>query len=100
MTTTDPTRANDDSTVPDGYRVPDGIDPVTCAYCGAPFADDELLALHRGLDHTDRITDAEREAFEDAYETEADEIRFFRLQALAVLVLLYFALLISYSVFA
>ncbi|WP_246983427.1 C2H2-type zinc finger protein [Halorientalis marina] len=86
--------------VPDGYVDPDGDDHVACEYCGAPFADEELLALHRGLDHEGRLTETEREAFESAYGDEAEDIRLFRLKALAVLVALYFFLLMTYSVFA
>ena len=106
MTTTDKRRGDDDRTadqapgVPDGYVDPDGDDHVTCGYCGAPFADEDLLALHHGLDHEDGLTESERETFEAVYEDESEDIRFFRLKAVAVLVALYFVLLMTYSVFA
>lgn len=106
MTTTDHRDTGDDRTadrtpgVPDGYVDPDGDDHVVCEYCGAPFADAEVLALHHGLDHENRLTAAERESFESAYDDESEDIRLFRLKALAVLVALYFFLLMTYSVFA
>jgi len=101
MTTTDPRRDADDRTaVPEGYVDPDDEDHVVCGYCGAPFADAEQLALHHGLEHDGRLTEAEREAFESAYADESEDIRLFRLKALAVLVALYFVLLMTYSVFA
>lgn len=71
--------------------------PFTCGYCGRPFAREAWLALHRGLDHEGEITAAEREAFEDAYEDEEADLRMFRLQALGVLVLVYFSFLIVYG---
>ena len=73
-------------------------DARECEYCGAVFADDELLALHRGHDHADRLTDDQQAAFEDAYEEEQGEIRRFRLKALGALVLLYFGFLMVYAV--
>jgi hypothetical protein len=85
---------------PREYDVPTDAEPVVCAHCGAPFADDELLALHRGIDHADALDGAEREAFEDAYEAESEDLRLFRLKALGALVVLYFGLLMMYSVFA
>lgn len=72
--------------------------PLTCAYCGRRFAEDDWLALHRGLEHSDAITPTERAAFEAAYEAEEAELRFFRLQALAALVVLYFGFLVVYAV--
>ncbi|MFB6083889.1 MAG: C2H2-type zinc finger protein [Halorientalis sp.] len=91
--------AGTDAEIPDAYDLPPDADPEVCGYCGAPFADDELLALHRGLDHADAIDAAERDAFEEVYEAEEERLRLFRLQALGALVLLYFGLLIAYSVF-
>lgn len=77
---------------------PDDDGPFPCAYCGRRFAREEWLTLHRGLDHGDAIDAAEREAFEAAYDAEEDDLRFFRLQALAALVALYFGFLIVYAV--
>jgi len=82
---------------PDGYDVPSEERPATCEYCGAPFSDAAYLALHRGIDHPGELTDEERAAFESAYEDENEEIRLFRLKALALLVVLYFGLLVTYA---
>ena len=73
-------------------------DAAVCEYCGAPFDDEELLALHWGHDHGDTIDDDQREAFRTAYEDEQAEIRRFRLKALGALVLLYFGFLMVYAV--
>lgn len=73
-------------------------DAHRCPHCGRPFASEQWRALHLGLAHDDRLDEAEREAFRDAYETEQADLRLFRLQALAVLVLLYFGFLIVYAV--
>lgn len=91
MTVTDDTDADD-------THVPPGATTHVCARCGRPFADEEYLALHRGLDHADDLSAAEREAFEAAHESEVADLRRFRLLALAVLVVLYFGFLMTYAV--
>lgn len=73
-------------------------DAAVCEHCGAPFADEDLLALHYGHEHRDAIGDDKREAFEAAYGAEQEEIRLFRLKALGALVLLYFGFLMVYAV--
>jgi hypothetical protein len=74
-------------------------EPIRCEYCDRRFAEDDLLALHRGLAHSRRLTDGEREAFEAAYAGEEEGLRLFRLKALLALMALYFLLLFAYSVF-
>jgi hypothetical protein len=69
-----------------------------CSYCGEPFPNERLRALHRGLDHYDELDETEREAFEDAYLEENEDLRSFRLRALAALVVLYFGFLMIYAV--
>ncbi len=76
----------------------DAPDAAVCEHCGAPFANEELLALHQGHEHADALTDDQRAAFEDAYAAEQAEIRQFRLKALGVLVLLYFVFLMVYAI--
>ncbi|WP_458187584.1 DUF7410 domain-containing protein [Haladaptatus sp. NG-WS-4] len=78
--------------------VPTDESPVTCAYCGQPFRRDEYLVLHRGLEHGDDLSEAEVAAFHEAYEDETEELRLFRLKALALLVFLYFGFLFTYSI--
>lgn len=97
-----PARSHDDperGATPE-YAVPPGAATADCEYCGAPHADEEVLALHRGLEHPEQLTPAQRDAFEAAYEREEDEIRRFRLIALGALVLLYFLLFMTYAVVA
>lgn len=77
----------------------DNAEAVQCGYCGQRFAGGDLLALHRGLSHPERVTEREREAFESAYAAEDEDLRLFRLKALLALMLLYFCLLFAYSVF-
>jgi hypothetical protein len=71
---------------------------ATCPHCGRPFRRERHLDLHLGLDHGDRVDDGARERFETAYIDEGEEIRRFRLKVLAVLVVLYFGFLFTYSV--
>lgn len=71
--------------------------PHACAYCGRPFTREEWLALHRGLAHADRLSDRERAAYERALESEEADLRMFRLQAIAVLIVIYFGFLIVYA---
>jgi len=79
------------------YSAPDDAPTFECAYCGRPFARDEWLALHRGLDHPSLVDDAEVEAFREAYADEQDDLGEFRLKALGALILVYFGLLLIYA---
>jgi hypothetical protein len=81
---------------PPGER--DGETPHECGYCGRPFATPQLLALHHGHAHAGDLTDAERAAFEEAYEAETAEIRRFQLKAAGAVILLYFGFLMLYAV--
>jgi hypothetical protein len=87
-----------DDADPDAFDVPPGADPVRCSHCGRPFTREAYLALHRGLAHDSALSPAEREAFEEARAAEAAALGKFRLQALGVLVLLYFGLVMTYAV--
>ncbi|WP_439025893.1 DUF7410 domain-containing protein [Haloarchaeobius sp. DT45] len=79
-------------------EVPPGDQPHRCPYCDRPFRKAEYRTLHVGLTHYDVMTDTERERFQDAYREESDELGLFRLRTFAVLVLLYFGMLMLYSV--
>lgn len=81
----------------DEYDVRPELPVYECARCGRPFAREEWLALHRGLDHPGELNEAEVEAFREAHADEEAALRRFRLQALGVLVLLYFGLLMVYA---
>ncbi|WP_211693325.1 C2H2-type zinc finger protein [Natronomonas halophila] len=77
---------------------PDAPDePATCEYCGERFVEDDLLALHRGQAHEGDLNEAEIEAYREARESERDEVRLFRLQALAALVAIYFGFIFVYA---
>nr|WP_135364698.1 C2H2-type zinc finger protein [Halosimplex halophilum] len=80
------------------YEVPPAETAAECEYCGRPFESEGLLALHHGRAHGSALTDDERAAYEDAYEAESGQLGRFRLKALAILVLLYFGLLMVYAV--
>jgi hypothetical protein len=82
----------------DDTHVPSGAPEHVCERCGQPFADEEYLALHRGLDHAADLSAAERDAFETARESEVADLKRFRLLALAALVALYFGFLLTYAV--
>ena len=72
-------------------------EPAVCAYCGDRFADERLLALHRGRSHREALTDDESEAYREARAEERDEVRLFRLKALAALLALYFGFIYVYA---
>ncbi|WP_101296707.1 DUF7410 domain-containing protein [Halegenticoccus soli] len=80
--------------------VPEGEQPHECPHCGRPFKRERYLVLHRGIDHYESLTEAEREAFFETYDAEAADIRRFRILALGALVLIYFGFLFAYAVFA
>jgi hypothetical protein len=77
---------------------PDAPDePAVCEYCGERFVDETLLALHRGLEHEGELSDAEAEAYRQARADERDDMRLFRLKALAGLVAIYFGFIFVYA---
>ena len=79
------------------YDIPADAPVYECAYCGRPFPEERLLALHRGIDHSKRIGDEERAAFKSAYEGEGGPLRRYRIAAVGVLVVLYFGLLMAFA---
>jgi hypothetical protein len=81
-------------------RVPPDATAHRCDRCGRPFTRDRFLALHRGLEHPEDLSTAERDAFEAAREAEESQLYRFRLLALAALVALYFGFLMLYAVVA
>ena len=70
----------------------------TCSHCDEAFPTERLRNLHRGLEHYDELNETEREAFDDAYIAETEDLRSFRLRALAALVGLYFVFLFAYAI--
>lgn len=72
-------------------------EPAVCEYCGDRFVDDDLLALHRGLEHGSALTEEERDAYDEAVASERDDVRLFRLKALVALLLLYFGFVFVYA---
>jgi len=80
----------------DDYDVPEDAEGYECRYCGRPFAREEWLALHRGLDHPAQLDDGEVAAFRAAHDDES-ALGNFRLRALGALVLVYFCLLMIYA---
>lgn len=75
---------------------PDGP-PHACPYCEREFYRESYLSLHRGQSHRERLTPAEVAAYEDASEAEREELRLFRLKAVAALVFIYFGFLLVYA---
>jgi len=81
----------------DDYDVPEDEPAYECRHCGRPFAREEWLALHRGLDHPARLDEEEVAAFRAAHDEEESELGNFRLRALGALVVVYFCLLMIYA---
>jgi hypothetical protein len=83
------------------WRIPPEDSPATrCGYCEQPFPSTERLALHKGLAHTEQLTVAERDSYENARQEERETLRLIRLKALLALCLLYFSIPIVYALFA
>jgi hypothetical protein len=78
--------------------VPPEETPAVCDRCGQPFTGETYLALHRGLEHGNALSESERAAYETALEEEVATLRRFRLLALAALVAIYFGFLMTYAV--
>lgn len=78
--------------------VPENETPAArCPYCRRPFRSDRLYALHLGHAHWDDCTDAERDAYEGAYDAESDDLFVFHLKVIAALVLIYVVFTVTYA---
>ena len=71
-----------------------------CDDCNRTFHTADLRVLHRGVRHPEALSDAERDAYREAYADEEAAIRSFRIRALGTLVVLYFGLLFLYVIYA
>ncbi|GAA0654030.1 DUF7410 domain-containing protein [Salarchaeum japonicum] len=81
-------------------HVPDDADAASCPHCERAFPTETIRDLHVGRSHHDAMNDAERDAYEDAYRADADDLRLFQYKALGALVLVYFFFLMTYAVVA
>ncbi|WP_435181853.1 DUF7410 domain-containing protein [Halorussus sp. AFM4] len=77
-------------------RVPDGEAPSRCPHCSRPFRTERLCALHVGDFHADACSADQRRAYEDALETEREELFVYHLKVVAALVAVYAVLLLTY----
>jgi hypothetical protein len=79
-------------------HVPNDETPATrCPYCGRPFRTESLGALHLGERHSERLSEDERTAYEEAVDAEGDELFVYHLKVTAALVLLFFAFAYAYT---
>ena len=95
MSTHDPATPQRDGTHDDRSDATD-----VCDDCGRAFHTADLRVLHRGVRHPDALSEAERDAYREAYADEEAAIRSFRIRALGLLVVLYFGLLFLYVIYA
>ena len=97
--TTDTTGASHrpESTPGCEYDVPAGAPAHECPYCDAVLPEEDLLALHVGVDHEDEATEAELEAFEETYERESNQVFIYHLKVISLVVAIYFVFLFTYS---
>lgn len=70
----------------------------TCPYCDRKFPNQEILTHHKGRAHTDDLSEREQNSFRNALDQEAKQLRIYQLQALILLILLYFGFLLIYAV--
>jgi hypothetical protein len=88
-------RSTTDNLAPAAFTVDD--DAERCPYCGRPFATDHLLTLHLGEEHAGSLTDEEADRYAAADDQESDDLFIFHIKVLAVLSLITFVFLYSYT---
>ncbi|MFB6227947.1 MAG: DNA-binding protein [Halobacteriales archaeon] len=77
--------------------VPSAETPTAeCQHCGRPFDTERARDLHVGKCHAEAATEAEMAAYEDAEETERDELFFFHFKVVVSLGVVYAVLVIVY----
>lgn len=72
------------------------VPTAECPYCGRPFDTERARDLHVGKRHAEEATEAEMAAYEDAEETERDELFFFHIKVVVSLGVVYAVLVIVY----
>lgn len=72
-------------------EVPPDADPARCPYCERPFADADRRALHVGEVHTEAMDEAEAHEYDQARESEDDEMWVYHFKVVVVLLALYMA---------
>lgn len=72
--------------------------PVQCPHCGRPFAADDRLALHIGVEHGDRLSESERVRYERASAADRAAVRRHKLFVLFALTAAYFGFLFVYAI--
>lgn len=70
----------------------------TCPYCDREFPNQDILTHHKGHTHADDLSERERDSVRDALNRETTQLRTYQLQALILLILLYFGFLLVYAV--
>lgn len=81
---------------PDQYSV-DDENAKRCPYCGRPLATEHLRTLHVGERHADAMTEAEREAYEEAHDQESDDLFVFHIKVMAIITLVTFVFIYTYT---
>lgn len=80
-------------------RVPADEDPAaSCPYCERPFRSVHARDLHVGESHEDEVTERDRDRYEQALETERDDLWLFHAKAVIGLGATYSATVILYMV--
>lgn len=70
----------------------------TCPYCDREFPNQDILTHHKGRTHADDLSERERDAVRAALKQETTQLRMYQLEALILLILLYFGFLLVYAV--
>ena len=87
------------TSIPDReIAIPDGEEPAArCGYCGRPFREERLHALHLGAAHEKELTEGERERYEDVYDDESHDLFTFHAKVVVTLLVTYFVFTYIYG---
>jgi hypothetical protein len=80
-------------------HVPAGESPAAvCSHCGRPFRSEHARDLHVGEHHRESASAAERDRYDEALETERDDLWLYHAKAVIVLGVTYSMTVILYMV--
>lgn len=96
MTDTAPPTANPESLPTEAAFTVDG-EAEYCPHCGRPLADEQLLALHVGEEHSDAMSEADITGYEAAREQEDDDLFVFHIKVMAAITLVTFVFIYTYA---
>lgn len=85
-------------TTPETDVPPEETAAARCPYCDRPFSSERSRALHAGETHSDGLTEADAEAYEQARKEEEEELFGFHMKVFIAIAVIQIVIVILYMI--